>query len=152
MMSRNTLSVSSEFLFFGCQNIQNSTHSKTMATDTPNSSQPPRKKLKFAGGKTSNIITLLSHSPHGISLTHHVTVAQEKPMARQNETISLLPTEQLLRQLLLDCRNDMQHRRSVSSSSNSELEIWFAGGWVKDKLLGIQSSDIDIALSTMTGV
>ncbi|KFY20402.1 hypothetical protein V491_03744 [Pseudogymnoascus sp. VKM F-3775] len=31
------------------------------------------------------------------------------------------------------------------------LEIWVTGGWVRDKLLGIQSSDIDIALSTMTG-
>ncbi|KAG9237210.1 putative poly(A) polymerase [Amylocarpus encephaloides] len=98
-----------------------------MATDTTNSSQPTSKKFKFAG-------------------------VQVKPMARQNKTISLLPAEQLLRQLLLDCRDDMQHRRSDSPSPNSDLEIWITEGWVRDKLLGIQTSDIDIALSTMTGV
>lgn len=68
-------------------------------------------------------------------------------MARQNKTIDLLPAEQLLRQLLLNCRNDMR-----SSDPLFKLEIWFVGGWVRDKLLGKQSSDIDIALSTMTGV
>ena len=68
-------------------------------------------------------------------------------MARQHETISLLPAEQLLRQLLLDCRNNL-----LSDSAPSKLEIWFTGGWVRDKLLGIKTSDIDAALSTMTGM
>ena len=31
------------------------------------------------------------------------------------------------------------------------LELRFTGGWVRDKLLGVQSHDIDVALSTMTG-
>ena len=68
-------------------------------------------------------------------------------MKRQHETITLLPAEQLLRQLLLDCRDDM-----LTTSASSKLEIWFTGGWVRDKLLGVQSSDIDAALSTMTGM
>ncbi|KFY47092.1 hypothetical protein V494_00181 [Pseudogymnoascus sp. VKM F-4513 (FW-928)] len=71
-------------------------------------------------------------------------------LKRKNESISLLPVEQLFRKLLLDCRDDL--RRSESTSPTiSNLEIWVTGGWVRDKLLGIQSSDIDIALSTMTG-
>lgn len=34
----------------------------------------------------------------------------------------------------------------------SGLVIRWAGGWVRDKLLGVQSHDIDVALSTMTGM
>ncbi|KAG8937264.1 CCA tRNA nucleotidyltransferase, mitochondrial [Tulasnella sp. 418] len=35
---------------------------------------------------------------------------------------------------------------------DDRIECRIAGGWVRDKLLGIQSNDIDIALSSMTGV
>ncbi|KJZ71012.1 hypothetical protein HIM_09591 [Hirsutella minnesotensis 3608] len=78
-------------------------------------------------------------------------------MTRQNETITLLPAESLLRTLLLDCREEMAKSQAAASSdgvtdtSASELEIWFTGGWVRDRLLGIPCHDIDIALSTMTG-
>lgn len=68
-------------------------------------------------------------------------------MTRKHETVSLLPAEELLRRLLLDCRNNMRR-----DSPASKLEMWFTGGWVRDKLLGIQSSDIDATLSTMTGM
>lgn len=64
----------------------------------------------------------------------------------------MLPVEQLFRKLLLDCRDDLHRSQSTSPSTISRLEIWVTGGWVRDKLLGIQTSDIDIALSTMTGV
>ena len=37
------------------------------------------------------------------------------------------------------------------SPASSNLQMWFTGGWVRDKLLGIQSHDIDATLSTMTG-
>lgn len=36
-------------------------------------------------------------------------------------------------------------------SGMKDLEIRWTGGWVRDKLLGITSHDIDVALSTMTG-
>lgn len=65
-------------------------------------------------------------------------------MTRKHETISLLPAEELLRKLLLDCRKNM--------APSSKLEMWFTGGWVRDKLLGIQSNDIDATLSSMTGM
>lgn len=68
-------------------------------------------------------------------------------MTRKHETVHLLPAENLLRELLLDCRNNMP-----SDPASSNLEMWFTGGWVRDKLLGIQSHDIDATLSTMTGL
>ncbi|KAI1032938.1 hypothetical protein LB504_006675 [Fusarium proliferatum] len=61
----------------------------------------------------------------------------------QATTIYLLPAEELLRDLLLGCRQQLV---------TQELEIWITGGWVRDRLLGIPCSDLDIALSTMTGV
>ncbi|RMZ77690.1 hypothetical protein DV738_g4334, partial [Chaetothyriales sp. CBS 135597] len=59
--------------------------------------------------------------------------------------ISLTPPEKLFRQCLLDCR------ANSSEPGMSKLVLRFTGGWVRDKLLGAQSHDIDVALSTMTG-
>ena len=67
-------------------------------------------------------------------------------MARQHKTIKLLGAENLLVQLLLECRDD------IISDQVPKLDIRFAGGWVRDKLLGIHSIDIDVALSTMAGM
>lgn len=61
--------------------------------------------------------------------------------------ISLTPAEKLFRQCLLDCRS---HMRSVPGMQG--LVLRWTGGWVRDKLLGVQSHDIDVALSTMTGL
>lgn len=55
-------------------------------------------------------------------------------------TIVLLPAEQLLRELLLECAQRFPG-----------LEIWITGGWVRDRLLGIPSSDLDLSLSKVTG-
>jgi tRNA nucleotidyltransferase (CCA-adding enzyme) len=54
-------------------------------------------------------------------------------------SIKLTPREDLLRRFLLDCAKKLP------------LELRFAGGWVRDKLLAIESHDIDVALSSMTG-
>ncbi|RMZ86450.1 hypothetical protein DV736_g6319, partial [Chaetothyriales sp. CBS 134916] len=59
--------------------------------------------------------------------------------------IFLTPPEKLFRQCLLDCRADS------TEPGMSDLVLRFTGGWVRDKLLGVQSHDIDVALSTMTG-
>ncbi|KAK4039987.1 hypothetical protein C8A01DRAFT_46635 [Parachaetomium inaequale] len=63
-----------------------------------------------------------------------------EPMSEQPKKIVLLPAEQLLRELVLECA---QHFPG--------LEIWITGGWVRDRLLGIPSSDLDLALSQLTG-
>lgn len=68
-------------------------------------------------------------------------------MATTAPHISLNPPERLFRKCLLDCRNEMQHVSGMKG-----LELRWTGGWVRDKLLGVSSNDIDVALSTMTGM
>lgn len=58
----------------------------------------------------------------------------------ESKIIFLTPAEQLLRELFLECA---QHFPG--------LDIWIVGGWVRDRLLGIPSSDLDLALSNVTG-
>lgn len=63
-----------------------------------------------------------------------------------SKPITLNPRETLFRQCLLDCRNQMTQVPGMK-----DLELRWTGGWVRDKLLGVTSHDIDVALSTMTG-
>ncbi|GIK05208.1 hypothetical protein Aspvir_009312 [Aspergillus viridinutans] len=76
------------------------------------------------------------------------TVNSRLQTAGQAPVLHLSPAEELLRQLLLACRD------SIVSSNNdvTNLDMWFVGGWVRDRLLDRQSSDIDVALSSMTGI
>ncbi len=87
-------------------------------------------------GKATRNVPLLEKSPYPV-----------KALVRQHEIIDLLPVEQLLRRLLLDYRNEM-----LLDPASLKLEIWFTGGWVRDKLLGIQTMDIDVALNAITGM
>ncbi|GFF58486.1 putative CCA tRNA nucleotidyltransferase 1 [Aspergillus udagawae] len=76
------------------------------------------------------------------------TVNSRLQTAAQEPVLHLSPAEELLRQLLLACCD------SIVSSKNdvTNLDMWFVGGWVRDRLLDRQSSDIDVALSSMTGI
>ena len=40
----------------------------------------------------------------------------------------------------------------TSTPGMKDLVLRWTGGWVRDKLLGVRSHDIDVALSTMTGM
>ncbi len=57
------------------------------------------------------------------------------------QAVSLTSSESQLFQLLL----------RVVSQRTSHTTMRVAGGWVRDKLLGLPSSDIDVAVDTMTG-
>jgi tRNA nucleotidyltransferase (CCA-adding enzyme) len=49
--------------------------------------------------------------------------------------------------------NNNNHNNGATASSQSpRLEIRVAGGWVRDKLLGLQTHDVDIAVNSITGV
>ncbi|MCJ1250461.1 CCA tRNA nucleotidyltransferase, mitochondrial [Trapelia coarctata] len=60
--------------------------------------------------------------------------------------ITLTDQEKTLRQLLLDVAD---YIGTQDGCKKPELRI--TGGWVRDKLLGITSHDIDIGIDTMTG-
>ncbi|KAF5668594.1 tRNA nucleotidyltransferase [Fusarium denticulatum] len=63
-------------------------------------------------------------------------------------TIQLTSKEQQLRRLLLDVAKDIDE----SGKAPEPIVLRWAGGWVRDKLLDIQSHDIDVAINAMTGV
>lgn len=63
-------------------------------------------------------------------------------------TIPLTPKEEQLKGLLLD----VAHYIDESESGAAEpIVLRWAGGWVRDKLLGLESHDIDVAINVMTG-
>ncbi|KAJ4389738.1 CCA tRNA nucleotidyltransferase, mitochondrial [Gnomoniopsis smithogilvyi] len=80
-------------------------------------------------------------------------------------TVQLDPKERQLKRLLLDTAayidtiNDQSVCKGASSNgkqtgqqiSDDKLVLRWAGGWVRDKLLGRQSHDIDVAINAMTG-
>jgi tRNA nucleotidyltransferase (CCA-adding enzyme) len=61
--------------------------------------------------------------------------------------IKLTPRESQLRGLLLDVARYIDESKEIKE----RLELRFAGGWVRDKLLDIPSHDIDTAINVMTG-
>ncbi|RDL40006.1 uncharacterized protein BP5553_04346 [Venustampulla echinocandica] len=61
--------------------------------------------------------------------------------------ILLTPQEQRLRLLLLDVAHFIDEAKLIQE----KIELRFAGGWVRDKLLSIPSHDIDTAINSMTG-
>lgn len=76
-------------------------------------------------------------------------------MSQKHPTIRLTPIESALRTLLLDVAQYIRQEAIVTGGSDvanqPEIVLRFTGGWVRDKLLGFDSHDIDVAISSMTG-
>ena len=87
-----------------------------------------------------------------VASKRHVTpscLRKFKPVARYvstMRTIVLTEQEKTLRTLLLDVAD---YIGTQDGCVKPELRI--TGGWVRDKLLGMSSKDIDIGIDTMTG-
>lgn len=73
-------------------------------------------------------------------------------MNQTHPTIQLTPIESTLRTLLLDVAQYIYEKDQKNNGSDrSKTVLRFTGGWVRDKLLGIDSHDIDVGISNMTG-
>lgn len=68
-------------------------------------------------------------------------------MAITRHSIQLDKREQQLRDLLVDVAKSID----ATGKAKEPLVLRWAGGWVRDKLLGLESHDIDIAINSMTG-
>ncbi|KAJ4419009.1 CCA tRNA nucleotidyltransferase, mitochondrial [Gnomoniopsis sp. IMI 355080] len=70
-------------------------------------------------------------------------------------TVQLDPKESQLKRLLLDTADYINTVNNQSGRKepglDDKLVLRWAGGWVRDKLLGRQSHDIDVAINSMTG-
>lgn len=76
------------------------------------------------------------------------TKDQELPVLK----LTLL--ENTVKSLLLDVAG-YARQKAISDGANDadvpQTVLRFTGGWVRDKLLGVDSHDIDVAINTMTG-
>lgn len=70
------------------------------------------------------------------------------PSTMMGRVVRLNAQEDQLRRLLLDVSSFINESRPATQP----VIIRWAGGWVRDKLLGIESHDIDVAINAMTGV
>ncbi|KAF5361407.1 hypothetical protein D9758_006232 [Tetrapyrgos nigripes] len=60
--------------------------------------------------------------------------------------VELTPVEEQICTLLDECRDHLKNEQNISTTCR------IAGGWVRDKLLGSESNDIDVALSDVMGL
>ncbi|EDO14725.1 hypothetical protein Kpol_1075p3 [Vanderwaltozyma polyspora DSM 70294] len=65
----------------------------------------------------------------------------------QKPVVQLNSVEQKVCQLLIDFTNDYNSEQKPTEP----LELRITGGWVRDKLLGSESHDLDIAINIMSG-
>lgn len=87
---------------------------------------------------TLSEITLKRRKQHTITMTTPATT-----------TIELTDQELRLKTFLLDVASSID--KAGTEGSTEPLVLRWAGGWVRDKLLGIESHDIDTAINSMTG-
>jgi tRNA nucleotidyltransferase (CCA-adding enzyme) len=81
----------------------------------------------------------------------HSTTAiskRRKPRQMATTSISLTAQELRLRALLVDVAHFIDEAKEIQE----RIELRWAGGWVRDRLLGIPSQDIDTTINCMTGL
>ncbi|KZZ89059.1 poly(A) polymerase [Ascosphaera apis ARSEF 7405] len=127
---------------------------QTQADQDIDEPHPKRRKLLVHPGILRDRPQAHTHHINQQQQTRHSsTMASivEEPMP----TITLTPLEETLKTLLLDVASYISTPGSGYSpephSTSEGLVLRFTGGWVRDKLLGVQSKDIDVGISSMTG-
>ncbi len=82
-----------------------------------------------------------------LSSAHRPSQIRKMATLPATTTIPLTPKEEQLKELLLDVARYVDQSQQVAEP----VVLRWAGGWVRDKLLGIESHDIDTAINLMTG-
>ncbi|KKK19156.1 hypothetical protein ARAM_001398 [Aspergillus rambellii] len=102
------------------------------ATDSPSLRAPKRRRISRSRSKDATTLTTMT--------------SKEPP------TLELTPLENTLKTLLLDVAHYIRENEIAQGRKDApETVLRFTGGWVRDKLLGVDSHDIDVGINTMTG-
>jgi tRNA nucleotidyltransferase (CCA-adding enzyme) len=99
----------------------------------------------ISGAHFSSSLSSCKPMKRKLSSSAESPVFKKSKMA--TEKITLTARESQLRNLLLDVARYIDESKEIKE----KLELRFAGGWVRDKLLNIESHDIDTAINLMTG-
>jgi tRNA nucleotidyltransferase (CCA-adding enzyme) len=124
-------------------------HQKALSLTSPqfDFSMPPHLKRKTNSSRITKKRRISRSVPRKDKMNGQGGIQQPLP------TIELTPLEETLKRLLLDVQEYIgQTNHSECSSIQGDMVLRFTGGWVRDKLLGVLSHDIDVAISTMTGL
>lgn len=90
----------------------------------------------------------LYHSmKHSVIEIDHFEKNKKPKLTMLSSKISLTTNENNLKNFFLDVVKTYDEHYKPQE----KLILRFAGGWVRDKLLGIPSNDIDVAINSMTG-
>jgi hypothetical protein len=103
------------------------------------------KSAHFQSRSLRDILSLRSRVEPQSAFLAHLTrhLSHQSSSNMPPRKLELTQVEANLRRLLLDVAS------YINSESPSKLR--FSGGWVRDKLLGVGSHDIDVAIDNMTG-
>ena len=96
---------------------------------------------------TFRILSLMNPINYQISDPQIISISKRTKHTMIAKRINLTSSEARLRSLLLDVAKVVDE----SNEFKDKLILRFAGGWVRDKLLGIPSNDIDVAVNVVTG-
>ena len=104
--------------------------------------KPDQKRRRLIPTATT---TTTSSPPTNASNKYSTMTTPTIPTAPH--TLALSPEEAAVRRLLVDAAQEIDRDKP----EDDRLVLRFTGGWVRDKLLGIRSVDIDVGINNMSG-
>lgn len=115
-------------------------------------SPKPTKRRKFSNHSLNELSRISNMAP---------VLIQEVENDVPPTSLQLTPVESTLTRLLLDVASYVDKAPSPGGVDgqvtlpnelvNEKIILRYTGGWVRDKVLGVQSHDIDVAINKMTG-